>query len=96
MGACTPAMRGCCAHDGRLGEYEFSDIEGDPNSRLTLTNKQANNVALMKHIKNAATKLSLISTREILFRAKTLEKAAVTAPVMKLKVDLYQRRTRLR
>jgi len=86
MGACTAGLRGCCGHDARFGEYEFSEIGSDPNSRLTLTNKLGNNAALVKHIKTAASKICLASADSLDLKGKVLEQASHYAPTLRLKV----------
>ncbi len=86
MGACTAGLRGCCGHDTRLGEYEFADIVTDPNSRLTLTGKPANNAALVKHIRSTVAKFSLSSAEDLGTRVKALDHAVHYAQLLKLKV----------
>jgi len=86
MGACTAGFRGCCGHDAKFAEYEFSDISTDPNSRLTLTSRTVNNAALIKHIKYYLSKIPLSIADDIILRKQELEKAVHYAPLLKLKV----------
>ena len=83
MGACA-GINGCCGHDARYGEYEFAEINTDPNSHLTLTSNQANNTALMKYIRSFARKIALSLANE--FPRKPLDQIDTVGSLLRLKV----------
>eukprot|EP00829_Urostomides_striatus_P004505 TRINITY_DN14887_c0_g1_i1.p1 TRINITY_DN14887_c0_g1~~TRINITY_DN14887_c0_g1_i1.p1 ORF type:complete len:104 (-),score=19.87 TRINITY_DN14887_c0_g1_i1:21-332(-) len=85
MGACTAGFRGCCGHDAH-GEYEFSDVLPDANQALSITGKQSNNDALVKHIRSTAAKASMVLSEDMTIRGKQLEEIVHYAPLLRLKV----------
>ena len=90
MGACTAGLRGCCGHDARVGEYEFSDLPPDSSHVLSITTKQVNNDALVKHIRSTAAKESLAITADVKTRIQQLEQVVHYAPLLRLKVSFIR------
>lgn len=86
MGACTMGIRGCCGHDSRVGEYEFSDVYFDSNHGLSLTSKQINNEAIVKHVRTTAIRGVVLEDEDISTKLKQLEELVHYAPLLKLKV----------
>ena len=83
MGTCT-GINGCCGHCGHPNDYEFSEIDTDPNSRLTLTANQANNTALIKCVKLCSKKIGLTLVND--YDIKNSEQNEVIGKLLKLKV----------
>jgi hypothetical protein len=81
MGTCT-GMNGCCGHNGRFGEYEFTEIDADSNSRLTLTANQTINKVLVKYIRTTSKRILLANE----FPMKGLEQTEFNDTLLKLKV----------
>ena len=86
MGTCTAGIRGCCGNDVRAGEYEFADLNNDGNYVLSITGKQVNNDALVKHIRSTAAKPSLVVTDDMKTCLKQLEEIVHYAPLLRLQV----------
>lgn len=82
MGACTTGLRGCCGHDMRIGEFEFTDS----NQVLSITNKETNNEALVKHIRSTTSKPSVVLAVDPKTKLQQLEKVVHFAPLLRLKV----------
>lgn len=85
MGTCTIGLRGCCGHDAKTVEYEYSDDARDPNHKLSITSKQGNNEVIVNHIRSTA-KSSVNIPENEMARVKHLEEIVNIVPVLKLKV----------
>ena len=70
----------------RAGEYEFADLHNDGNYVLSITGKQVNNDALVKHIRSTAAKPSIIMSDDTKTNLKHLEEIVHYAPLLRLQV----------
>jgi len=88
MGACTSGLKGCCGHDARVGEYEFSDVNGEGVVYgLSITTKKVNNDLLVKHIRSTAiAKDSVALTSDIKAKKQQLQNIVHYAPLLRLRV----------
>lgn len=83
MGTCTGA-NACCGQNGRFGEYEFTEIDADSSSRLTLTANQIINKVLMKYIRSTSKRIALSLGSDL--TSKGREQAKFGGTLLRLRV----------
>jgi len=81
MGTCT-VINGCCGQNVRFGEYEFTEVDADSNSRLTLTTNQTINKVVVKYIRTTSKRIALANE----FPIKSSEQTKSNDALLKLKV----------
>jgi len=84
MGNCKGELKGCCGNELKGTEYEFADANLAMNYRLSITDKNANNEVLVRHIR------SIVASKEFSeqnadTKAK-LQNIVQHAPVLTIKV----------
>ena len=84
MGACTTDLGVWCSNDHRNFEYEFADTNLAINCRLSITNKESNNDALVKHIRSVVTAGNSVNPSSDI--KDRLREAIGKASILKLKM----------